>query len=505
MDASAVAGRLTKLFKNHITIWMLALGLVLLAVSYLHIIRVGGTCDYRIMEPGEGSVTAAPCDPEDAEHVAVLSVKHEKNYVKIRMTALRPGRAYVSYDVGGERTNLIPVYIHRTGVLTVQDYFGACSGMLFAKILLCLYLALWIVVFACKLHGSMKRNLYQYRNILYCGMIIFLAFLLFEQVRRIGNPDGAVDILDSVINTLGTVAMLSFPILVILSILVMCSNIKLIRKEGCTWRNMLAFLLGVFLSLLAILPGLISWYLQWHASWIDVHHYTGAGRYVGMFIESLGGIAAVYLECILAGTIIMTVKAARRIPSFDRDYIIIHGSQIRKDGTLTKLLQGRADRAIEFAKLQKEATGKDIIFVPSGGKGSDEVISEAAAIRNYLLANAIPAGQILTEDQSVSTEENLRNSAALIRQRSGEEAKVAFATTNYHVFRAGLLGTATGLDLQGIGSKTKRYFWVNAFVREFIATLYAERKRHLLVFATVSLACIVMIVMMYVSTAVLSF
>ena len=224
-----------------------------------------------------------------------------------------------------------------------------------------------------------------------------------------------------------------------------------------------------------------------------------------MFIESLGGIAAVYLECILAGTIIMTVKAARRIPSFDRDYIIIHGSQIRKDGTLTRLLQGRTDRAVEFAKMQKEATGKDIVFVPSGGKGSDEVISEAEAIRNYLLANAIPAEQILVEDQSVSTEENLRNSAALIRERSGEEAKVAFATTNYHVFRAGLLGTATGLDLQGIGSKTKRYFWVNAFVREFIATLYAERKRHLLVFATVSLACIVMIAMMYISTAVLSF
>jgi uncharacterized SAM-binding protein YcdF (DUF218 family) len=178
----------------------------------------------------------------------------------------------------------------------------------------------------------------------------------------------------------------------------------------------------------------------------------------------------------------MTVKAARRIPSFDRDYIIIHGSQIRKDGTLTKLLQGRADRAIEFAKLQKEATGKDIIFVPSGGKGSDEVISEAEAIRNYLLANAIPAGQILTEDQSVSTEENLRNSAALIRQRSGEEAKVAFATTNYHVFRSGLCARRVKMRALGLGAKTKWYFWPNAWVREFVGLLTEHRGKQGMVF-----------------------
>ena len=33
--------------------------------------------------------------------------------------------------------------------------------------------------------------------------------------------------------------------------------------------------------------------------------------------------------------------------------------------------------------------------------------------------------------------------------------------------------------MEGIGSPTKRYFWINAFVREFVATIVSERKRHL--------------------------
>lgn len=376
--------------------------------------------------------------------------------------------------------------------------------MRFVKILYCLYLALWIVVFAIKLRNSARQNLYQYRNILYCGLIIFIVLLLVVQIHRLKEFDGPLELVDSTVNTLSTIAWLSFPILLIVSVMVTVSNVKLLRKEGLTWRNMLAFLLGVFLCVLSLSPRVIAWYLQWRASWIDVHRYTGVGRFVGMFFEGLGGAAATYLECILLGTVILAVKAARRVPSFDRDYIIIHGSQIRKDGTLTKLLQGRADRAVEFAKLQKEATGKDLIFVPSGGKGSDEVISEAEAIRNYLVEQGIPEDQILIEDRSVSTEENLRNSAALIKEKSGEKANVAFATTNYHVFRAGLLGMSMGLKLQGIGSKTKRYFWINAFVREFIATMYAERKRHLLVFVALLLVCILLIAMMYLSTAVLS-
>lgn len=188
---------------------------------------------------------------------------------------------------------------------------------------------------------------------------------------------------------------------------------------------------------------------------------------------------AVYLECVLMGTIILSTKAAKRIPAFDKDYILILGCQIKKDGTLTNLLKGRADRAIEFAKMQEEASGKDIVFIPSGGKGDDEIISEAEAIRNYLVETGIDESCILVENKSANTFENLRNSMELIRKDGkADDPKIAFSTTNYHVFRSGVFASQQGIRADGIGAKTKRYFWINAFIREFIAALVSEWKIH---------------------------
>ena len=195
----------------------------------------------------------------------------------------------------------------------------------------------------------------------------------------------------------------------------------------------------------------------------------------------------------------MCVKAAKHIPAFDKDYILILGCQVRKDGTLPMLLQSRADRALEFADMQKKATGKDIIFVPTGGQGSDEVIPEGEAIRRYLLENGIPEDRIIAETKSVNTEENFRFSLEKIREHRGsEDFNAAFSTTNYHVFRSGMLAQAQGIRAEGIGSKTKKYFWINAFVREFIATIYRERKKHLIVTGTlilINLACVILLFM----------
>ena len=54
-----------------------------------------------------------------------------------------------------------------------------------------------------------------------------------------------------------------------------------------------------------------------------------------------------------------------------------------------------------------------------------------------------------------------------------------------------------GMDLEGIGSRTKRYFWVNAFVREFIATLYSQRKHTLKMIALIFVLVLIMVLLMY--------
>ena len=127
-------------------------------------------------------------------------------------------------------------------------------------------------------------------------------------------------------------------------------------------------------------------------------------------------------------------------------------------------------------------------------------MAEADAIKNYLRAEGIPEERILSENESVNTQENIADSMRLIREHAGTgDVRTAFSTTNYHVFRAGLIAETQGFHLEGIGSPTKRYFWINAFVREFIATLVSERKKHIIVIAAVTLMIVLAVIIKYLS------
>ena len=234
------------------------------------------------------------------------------------------------------------------------------------------------------------------------------------------------------------------------------------------------------------------------ASWIDVHNEQGLGPYIQQFVETTIFVIVTYLECILIGTIALGKKAAKHIPEFDKDFIIILGCQIKKDGTLTNLLKSRVDRALEFAKMQKEKNGKDIMFVPSGGQGNDEIISEAQAMKNYLIEQGINENNILIEDKSKNTFENIKFSSEIIKEKM-DNAKIVFSTTNYHVFRAGEIASSQNIRMEGIGAKTKTYFWINAFIREFVATLNSERKKHMVIVSYLILSTLVMIYFEYLS------
>ena len=80
-----------------------------------------------------------------------------------------------------------------------------------------------------------------------------------------------------------------------------------------------------------------------------------------------------------------------------------------------------------------------------------------------------------------------------------KNAKIAFSTTNYHVFRAGNIATEQNIIIQGIGAKTKSYFWVNAFIREFIATLYSEKKNIYRVIILITVTVLIIITLTYIS------
>lgn len=153
------------------------------------------------------------------------------------------------------------------------------------------------------------------------------------------------------------------------------------------------------------------------------------------------------------------------------DFIIVHGAGLMNGCKVTPLLAGRLKKAIQIYEASEEKAS----FVVSGGKGDDEKISEAEAMKNYLLEQGIDDKHIILEDKSTNTLENLSFSKTIMDSLK-EEYNCLFVTSDYHVFRTGNYAKKVGLKIDGVGCKTALYYWPNAFIREYIAIMLQHKK-----------------------------
>lgn len=362
------------------------------------------------------------------------------------------------------------------------------SGSSQITLILSMYLVLITVICFISLIIRMKYALFSYNTLYKAGFFVFLlsnsVFSLALVWKMLFDTQYySAMYLTSFLKNMGPNMMVFIlPLALILSVMLIISNISLIRHEGLNFVNVLGIVFGgviIFGYLIELFLGTIF--------------ISGSEQQVKTYdaIKSIYSTGFTYLLSMIIGSSVCALYAARKKPDHDRTHIIILGCSIAKDGTPLPLLRGRIDRAIEFSKQQNEKTGRQVKFVPSGGQGSDEVISEALCMKNYLLSQGIAEDLIITEDRSTSTQENMRFSGELI-SRDCDEAKLIFSTSSYHVLRSGIIAAEEGLKTQGVGCRTKWYFWPNAFVREFIGLMYSKKKQHIiwLVFFIVSIIAI---------------
>ena len=333
-----------------------------------------------------------------------------------------------------------------------------------------------------------KKNKYSYGIIMNVGLLIFININILRQINLLivnWNKINISDIYNSTLESFSFFAMLTLPCIAILSIYSIITNFVLIKKEGFSYKNML----GIFLGFFAII-GLFGN----QAIYLVTSKLLAGDEsiIIKKLIDIMINVTLSYFYTIIIATLYCNIKAANHVPKADKDYIIILGCMIKKDGTLTPILKARVDKAIEFAKMQKEKTGKDIIFIPSGGQGNDEIMAEADAMKNYLIEQGIDEKNIIAENKSTNTIENMKYSNDII-SNNNMNAKISFSTTNYHVFRSGVIASECGIDCEGMGSATKWYFYTNALIREFVANLVQEKKKHIALILMMNISAIVLI------------
>ena len=186
------------------------------------------------------------------------------------------------------------------------------------------------------------------------------------------------------------------------------------------------------------------------------------------------------------------------------DYVIVLGAKVKPDGSLSKTLKLRLDKALEYMKENPET-----MLVLSGAKGDAEPCSEADAMETYLLGRGADPDHLLKEEQSFSTVENLAYSRVMIEKQEnlleqerkaeadrllraqGEiegvpetgapanntpvlarQPRVGIITSNFHLCRAAMIAKKQDYGtVYGIASEADKVLLVHFSLRDGIALL----------------------------------
>lgn len=292
------------------------------------------------------------------------------------------------------------------------------------------------------------------------AVLLGLALALFGLVtaERLARADDRASRL-VLLATFALVALLPFFVAVYLVV----NGVTMVRRESLRLANLLSLLAG--LGILAVT-----------GFWLAVPLTRSGELALSATIVMLlfGYVSFQCVSFVLYAFLYGHLSVPRHA-----DFVVVLGSGLLKGGRVPPLLASRLDRG--RAVYQALAVhGSDPVLIVSGGKGSDEQVSEADAMAGYLAASGFPADRICREDRSANTEENLANSKAIIdRLRPG--ATCVIVTSNYHVFRTAMIARRLRVRGQVTGARTAGYYWPSATLREFGAVFLSHKAVNLAV------------------------
>lgn len=156
---------------------------------------------------------------------------------------------------------------------------------------------------------------------------------------------------------------------------------------------------------------------------------------------------SVLLTLVLIGTFFFVIMfglvmvGAHDVIRGDPQVMIVLGCRVMPGGEPSILLQDRLDTALDYLDDHPDMT-----VVVSGGQGSNEPTSEAACMADYLEEHGVDSDQILLEDQSSNTKENLIYSRELLEEHGIVVLRdeVLVVSNGFHLTRAQMLAERFG-------------------------------------------------------------
>lgn len=146
------------------------------------------------------------------------------------------------------------------------------------------------------------------------------------------------------------------------------------------------------------------------------------------------------------------------------DFIVILGAGLRGE-TPSHTLYRRLETSLSLINQHK-----DVKVILSGGQGPGESITEAEAMRRYLIDRGISSERLIKEDKSTNTLENLYFTKDIITTLGDKEhPSITIVTSNFHMLRSKLLAKRIGLVSFGYPAEIHHYLVPTYFIREYLA------------------------------------
>ncbi len=162
--------------------------------------------------------------------------------------------------------------------------------------------------------------------------------------------------------------------------------------------------------------------------------------------------------------IILLIKKSKQKINFTPDFLLILGCRVKKD-EVSKTLQSRVDAAAEFLKENENV----IAFCCGGIVQPKQIKSEAAVMKDELVRQGIDQNRLILEDKSKTTQQNFLNAKGLLAEYAlTKPPKLAFLSSDFHIFRAELIAKRAGLPCLGIAAKSPRQRKIKNYIREVV-------------------------------------
>lgn len=163
-------------------------------------------------------------------------------------------------------------------------------------------------------------------------------------------------------------------------------------------------------------------------------------------------------------------KIFRRLDDFK--VIIVLGCRV-KGKKPTKMLMQRIKAAHREYMINPEKT----FIIASGGKGSDEDISEAECIKNELIKLGADSERIFKEEKSTNTSENIVYSFRILeemyysygRKYDALNYNFVIVTNEFHMYRSIKIAEKLGLKAYPAPAYTSFYLLPTFWIRELLA------------------------------------